>query len=93
MPDTINSVKKYLDWKSWFEGMYINAIKSGTSALLAFAGTNTAEAAAPVFAGLGLNWKQALGAFASVMFIEVVRYVNAKPIPEEKIEETPTNTP
>jgi hypothetical protein len=85
MQDTVNTVKKYLDWKSWFEGMYVNAIKAGSGAFLAFAGTNTLEAAAPqLLAKLGLNWQQALGAFASVMVIEVVRYINAKPLPEEK---------
>ncbi len=88
MPDAINQVRKYLDWKSWFEGMYVNAIKSATGAFLAFAGTNSVEAVAPaVFSGVGLNWKQAAGAFLSVLILEIVRYVNAKPLPEARVEE------
>jgi hypothetical protein len=89
MPDTaIKTVKKYLDWKSWFEGLYNNAIKAGTGAFLAFAGTNTAEAAAPtLLAGVSFNWKQAAAACVSVMVIEAVRYINTKPKPEEKVEE------
>jgi hypothetical protein len=87
MQEAVKHVRKYLDWKSWFEGMYTNAIKAGTSAFLAFVGTNTIEAAAPqAWHGLGLNWQQACAAFGSVMVIEIVRYINAKPMPEEKSE-------
>lgn len=88
MPDTVKQVRKYLDWRNWFEGMYVNAIKSSTGAFLAFAGTNSVEAVSPnFFAGVGLNWKQALGAFLSVLILEIVRYVNAKPLPSSIEEE------
>lgn len=88
----IPHVKKYLDWKSWFVGMYVKAIQSATSAALGWVGTNMTETIAPdMMANLGMTWKQAICAFLAVMAIEVIRYINGKPIPDaiEKAEQEP----
>ena len=83
MPPLTKTTRKFLDWRSWLEGMYVNAIKSATGAILTFAGTNTAEAIAPTaLAHVGLNWKQAVAAAGTIFAFEVIRYINAKPLPE-----------
>jgi hypothetical protein len=77
------NARKFRDWRSYFEGMYVNAVKAATGAFLSFAGTNTAEAIAPVaLENVGMNWQQAIITAASVLVIEVVRYINAKPLPD-----------
>ena len=82
------AIKKYLDWKGWFAGLYKNAVKASTSAVLALAGTNAAEAAG--VAGVGMNWKQAGAAALSVAIIEALRYLNAQPAPAVVTEEVDT---
>jgi hypothetical protein len=86
----IPHAKKYLNWKDWFSGMYVKSIQSATSAVLAFVGTNSAEAFSPTgLPGLGMNWKQTCGAFVSILVIEIIRYINGKPLPDSVEENTP----
>lgn len=80
-------IHKYTDWHGWIEGWYLNWIKAVTTTFLAFGGTNAAEQIG--LKGIGITWEQALGVFVSVTFWEIVRYLNAKPKPEEKEENEP----
>jgi hypothetical protein len=84
-PEARVVVRKYFDIRGWLLGMYANAMKSATGVFLIAASTNVAEGMAPasVGAGVGLGWKQAVVAFMSVLFLECVRYINNKPLPDE----------
>lgn len=86
MPDAVvKQARKLLDWKAWFTGMYVNAIRAGSGAMLGFVGSNVAEGLAPeALKNLGLSWKQALLAGGCALLIEVLRYINAKPLPDER---------
>ena len=74
------SMKKYLDWKGWFEGLYLSWIKTLTGTLLGYFGTNAVESMG--IAKIGLTWEQALGVMISVTLIEVLRYLQNKPKPD-----------
>ncbi len=82
------TIKKYLDWKGWFSGLYQNVVKAGTGAVLALVGTNAAEGIG--VAVKGMDWKQALVAGASVALIEAFRYVHGKPAPDVVVESLDT---
>lgn len=84
-PISKRSANRYFNWSAYFRDMYVSAIRAGTGAFLAFAGTNTAEAVAPeVLAHVGMDWKQAIAAALSALIFDVVRYINLHPIPEEE---------
>ena len=82
------AIKKYLDWKGWWLGFYLSWVKTVTSTLLTLGGTNLAEKAG--VSGIGMNWKQAGGMILVLTFIEVLKYLNAKPMPETVTETTET---
>jgi hypothetical protein len=82
------AIKKYLDWRGYFEGLYLSWIKTLTSTLLGYVGTNAVETMG--IAKIGLTWQQALGVAASVTFIEVLRYLNTKPKPDTITETADT---
>lgn len=87
-------IHKYLDWKSYFVGLYLSWIKSLTTTLIALGGTNAAESMG--VKGVGISWQQACGVFFGITFWEIVKYVNAKPLPdtrEEQVETTITPKP
>ena len=82
------SVKKYLDWRGYFEGLYLSWIKTVTTTLLTFLGTNAAEHMG--LKGIGLDWKQALSMLGVITLMEVLKYLQAKPKPETITVETNT---
>jgi hypothetical protein len=83
-PISKRCANKYFNWSSYFRDMYVSAVRAGTGAFLAFAGSNTAESVAPdVLQGVGMNWQQALAAAVSALVFDLVRYVNLHPLPEE----------
>lgn len=82
------AIKKYLDWRGYFEGLYLSWIKTLTSTLLGYVGTNAVESMG--VAKIGLTWQQALGVAVSVTVIEVLRYLNTKPKPDTITETTDT---
>ena len=75
------AIKKYLDWRSWVEGLYLSWIKTLTSTMLGYVGTNAVESMG-VVDKIGLSWKQAVGVGVSVTIIELLRYLNTKPLPD-----------
>lgn len=84
MSETARKVRKYLDWKNWFSGMWANSIKSATAVVLAAVGTNSAEKMMPTIAyDFGLDAKQTAAAFCSVLVIECIRFIHKKPLPDE----------
>lgn len=82
------SIKKYLDWKGYFEGLYLSWIKNLTNTLIILGGSNAVEAMG--LKGVGLDWKQACSVLVGVTFWEVVKYINAKPKPETITENVDT---
>lgn len=74
------AIKKYLDWRGYFEGLYLSWIKNLTSTLIALGGTNAAEHMG--MKGVGIDLRQAGGVFVGITVWEVIRYLNAKPKPE-----------
>lgn len=74
------ALKKYLDWRGYFEGLYLNWIKAITTTGLAYFGTNAVGAAG--LPHLAINAKQAGALFLSITVVEVFKYLNAKPKPE-----------
>ncbi len=83
------SAHKYFNWEGYFAGMYVSAVRAVTGAFLAFSGTQTAEAMAPVaMAHVGLTLQQAAAAGVSALIFDIIRYVNLKPIPDIKEEES-----
>lgn len=84
------SATKFFNWEGYFAGMYVSAVRAMTGAFLAFSGTQTAEALAPVaMAHVGLTLQQAAAAGISALVFDIIRYVNLKPLPDVK-EETAT---
>ena len=78
-----SSATQYFNWEGYFSGMYVSAIRAASGAFLAFSGTNTVEAVAPVaMAHIGLSLQQAAAAAFSALLFDVVRYVNLKPLPD-----------
>lgn len=76
--------KRFLNWRAYFQGMYARCIQAATGAFLAYCGSNTAEGVAPEWLhNVGLSWKQGLVIAVAVLLFEVIRYVNAKPMPDE----------
>lgn len=74
------SIRKYLDWRNYFEGLYLNWIKTVTTTISTWFITNGAEVATGF--KLGLTWQQALGQLAFLTFYEVNSYIKNKPKPD-----------
>lgn len=85
---------RVFNWEGYFAGMYVSAVRAVTGALLAFAGTQTAEAVAPIaMAHVGLTFQQASAAAISALLFDIVRYVNLKPLPDVKDSSRPPFQP
>ncbi len=83
---------KVFNWSGYWAGMYVSAVRATTGAIMAFSGTQAAEAVAPVaMANVGLSVQQACAAALSALFFDVIRYINLKPVPDAK-EESDTQT-
>lgn len=87
-PISKRSPTKFFNWRQYFRDMYVSGVRAVTTAILAFGGTNAAENVAPIAAhGVGLSWLQGVISLVSVLFFDVVRYVNIHPLPPEEIYE------
>lgn len=87
LPVFKKSATKYFNWAGYWAGMYVSAVRACTSAFLAFSGTQTAEAFAPVaLANVGLSIQQAAAAGLTALVFDIIRYVNLKPLPDVKEE-------
>ena len=85
------SVKKYNDWRGWWEGLRSKAMKAGAEAVTTQLGawfTTNAVATLPVEAlhGVGLNYKTAIVALVIQFTVRVVYaaalYVQTRPDPD-----------
>lgn len=73
-------MKRYLDWGGWLEGLYLSWIKSVTTTLLAYIGTNAVgELGIPT---ISLNLQQAGAILLSITVVEILKYLNQKPKPD-----------
>lgn len=94
------AIKKYRDWKGWWDGMRSKAFKAGaeslTTSIGALIGTNgVASMGIPGLSDLGMNLKQALFAcllqFTLRVGFAAALYVQNKPDPDmitETVETT-----
>lgn len=82
-------LKQILDWRGYLLQFYKTWVHNLTSTLIAVGVTNASDKLG-IAQGIGMNWKQAVGMFCSITFWEVVKYLNAKPLPDmvEVTEET-----
>lgn len=96
------SIKKYRDWRDWFDGLRSKAMQAGAESLVtnigAMIGSNGVASMIPSMNGFVLTWKAAVVTTASQFFIRTVfaaaKYIAAKPDPdviEENIETTFTS--
>lgn len=81
-------IKKFLDWRGWLEGLYVNWIKAVSTTVITFIGTNGLDAAG--LHGIGFNWKQSMSQLGIVTAYEVFSYLRNKPKPETVEESFPT---
>lgn len=84
------SMKRYLDWGGWLEGLYLSWIKSVTTTLLAYGGTNVAGSLG--IPTISLNLQQAGAILLSISVVEILKYLNAKPKPDYEPEEPKATT-
>lgn len=94
------AIKKYRDWKGWWDGMRSKAFKAGAESLTtnigALIGTNgVASMGIPGLSDLGMNWKTAIFTcllqFALRVGYSAALYVQNKPDPDmitETVETT-----
>ena len=82
------AIKKYLNWKGWFEGLYLSWIKTLTGTVLTWVGTNAAGSMG--IPNIAMTWEQGVSMMGVITFIEIVRYLNTKPKPETVIENVDT---
>lgn len=91
-------IKKYRDWRGWFDGLRSAAMKAGAVSLAtniaAILGSNGVAAMVPTLNDFVLTWKAALftTTFQFVMHAigAAAQYIAAKPDPEIKVKETQT---
>lgn len=89
MPDVTplskRSPTRVFNWTGWLRDLYVSAVRASTGAILAFSGTNTAEAIAPLaLQNISMSWQQAAAAGISALVFDIVRYVNLHPLPAEE---------
>lgn len=91
-------IKKYKDWRGWFDGLRSVALKAGAESLVvnlsAVVGSNGVAAMVPHLNDFVLTWKAALftATFQFVMraLLAAAQYVANKPDPDVKTEEVNT---
>lgn len=69
------SIKKYTDWRTWWDGLRTNLIKCIGTTGTSWLGSNAIGATVPSLSMVSLNWEQALGLFAVHIGIEVFSYM------------------
>lgn len=88
---SVAKVKMYFDWKEWVEGLYLSWVKNVTNTILAYVGTNAADSMG-LIKDIALNWRQMFAVLGVLSVVEIVKYINQKPLPdreEEKSDEVP----
>ena len=84
-PISKRSPDRVFNWGAYGRDLYVSAVRAGTGAILAFSGTNTAEAMAPeVLHNISMSWQQAVAAGISAMLFDIIRYINLHPLPPEE---------
>ena len=75
------ALRKYTDWRSWWQGLQTNLIKCIGTTGTAWLGSNAvASTGIPFASNIGMNYKQAIGLFAVHIGIEVFAYMkNVQP--------------
>ena len=86
----IMAIKQYLDWKGYAKGFYLSWIKTLTNTVLAYVGSNAVGAIG--VPNIALSLEQAGGLALSITIVEILHYLNSKPIPDTITETTDTTT-
>jgi len=69
-------VKKYTDWRTWWDGLRTNLIKCIGTTGTSWLGSNAIDTVGiPHLPHIGLNWEQACGLFAVHIGFEVFNYM------------------
>jgi len=72
------SIRKYTDWRTWWDGLRTNLIKCVGTTGLAWLGSNGLSVSGiPFTSKIGLDWRQAAGFFLVHIGIEVFTYFKA----------------
>lgn len=82
------AIKQYLDWKGYAKGFYLSWIKTLTNTVLAYVGSNAVDAIG--VPNIALTIEQAGGLALSITIVEILHYLNNKPIPDTITETTET---
>lgn len=77
-------LKKLLNWRAWFRGLWSSIVQGGSSAVLGSLGLVGANLAGVDVAVL--DYKQMGGVFLGAAFLRLMLYVNQYPLPEEEAE-------
>lgn len=86
------AIKKYMDWKGWFEGLIDSAIPAGATAVITLLTTNGAAHTFSALSDIGMTWKQALAQIGIHMTVAAATYLKNKPRPVEVTEQFDTET-
>lgn len=71
-------LRKYTDLRVWLRSLLKSSVNAGVGALLAGGGSNALEGTGlSAVSGIGLDWRQMVGVFASAAFIEALRRIQA----------------
>ncbi len=84
------SIKKYTDWRNWFNGIIDSAIPAGATAFLTLVTTNGLASMGGVMSGIGMSWKTAIAQIVVHMGIATAKYLQTKPRPEVVTETVDT---
>ena len=71
------AIKKFKDWRGWWEGLRINLTKTIGTTGVTFLGTNGVDAIG--LHGVGMNWRTALAQFGVHCAFEIFTYLKDKP--------------
>lgn len=68
-------LKKYTDWRTWWDGLRTNLMKCAGTTGTSWLGSNAVGATIPALSDIKMNWHQAIGLFGVHMGIEIFAYM------------------
>lgn len=81
MTNALQLGRRYSDRMAWTYGLWKSSLHSATGAVIGAAGTNSVEGMAPAILqpyvdGLGMDFRQAVGMFATFLVLGALRHVH-----------------
>lgn len=88
----MSTVKKYTDWRTWWDGLRTNIMKCiGTTGTAWLITNGISVSGIPGTSHMGVDWRSGLGFFAAHLGKEIFDYMQANQ-PKVITEETNTTT-